>query len=351
MLLAILGTFVLSLVFCPLIIKICKRLSLYDEVDPRKIHTGNIPRLGGIAVFASLLIVWFFVRFVFKIVVLSSYWSLFIGFAIILIFGILDDIFNMRAKLKFLMQILAALIVSVSPYHFTTFLYWKFPPFVGEILTFFWIISIVNAYNLIDGMDCVCSGISFFACFSIGFMLFKAHNGMSLIYFMLCASLLGFMYWNKPNAKIFLGDGGSQTLGYLIAVSPFFFFDNPRFNFREIPMMVLMCSIPLTDVIAAVWRRLREHRKIFSPDRAHIHHKLLNIGFSKNAAILFLLLIQAIVTLAIIISYFMKDLAAICLMAFCLIFVWVIFIIFHYLNRAVNLSHKGKLEDHPMAEH
>lgn len=351
MLLAALSAMLLSFGFCPLIIKVCKKYNLYDEVDPRKIHKGNIPRLGGIAVFLALLIVVFFVRAVFKTTEIEFYWPLLLGFLIILIFGVMDDIFDMRAKLKFLVQIVAALIVSISPYHFTRFMSWTFPPFVGNIITFFWIIAVVNAFNLIDGMDCVCSGISFFACFAVGFLLCRCSDSMSIFYFTLCGSLLGFMYWNKPDAKIFLGDGGSQTLGYLIAVAPFFSKGNVDLEFREIPVMFLLCSIPLTDVLAAIWRRLREHRKIFSPDRAHFHHKLLNIGFSKKGAIVFILFLQFVIMSAVVISSYMKKLAAVCMLSFCILFVWIIFIAFHYLNRNVNLCHTGKLEDHPMAEH
>lgn len=348
---AVLGAFVLSLVFCPLIIKICEKLNWYDEVDPRKIHKGKIPRLGGVAVFASFLIVWIVVSFCFGKAKTNFFASLFIGFGIILLFGVVDDIFNLRAKLKFLIQMIAALVVSLSPHHFQSILGWHFPPFVGEIITFFWIISIVNAFNLIDGMDWVCGGISFLTCLTLGLIFKFEGNSMSIFYFILCGSLAGFLYWNKPDAKIFLGDGGSQTLGYLIAIAPLFNPGNPKFEFTQFPVMLLLCSIPVTDVIAAIWRRGREHRAFFSPDRAHIHHKLLNVGFSKKSAIFFLLAIQFVICFAVFVSYFMTEKNSLVLLGFSLLFVWGIFITFHYLNRAVNLAHKGLLEDHPMEEH
>lgn len=351
MLIAVVIALVLSLFFCPLIIKICQKLDLYDEIDPRKIHKGKIPRLGGIAVFASFLIVWLVSRFVFNSILIGFYPSIFIGFAIILFFGVFDDIFDMRAKAKFLMQILAALVVCTSPAHFTHFLTFWLPPFVGEAFTFIWIIAIVNAFNLIDGMDWVCGGISFLVCLTLGLVFKMEGNSICSLYFILCGALAGFLFWNKPDAKIFLGDGGSQTLGYLIAVAPLFNPGNPKFEYTEFPVMVLLCSIPITDVIAAIWRRLREHRKIFSPDRAHIHHKLLNIGFSKISAIFFLLAVQFVICLAVFTSYFMTLMNAYVLLGFSILFVWVIFITFHYLNRAVNIAHTGSLEDHPMEEH
>ena len=351
MLFAPLTAALLSFVFCPLIIKLCGKFNLYDEVDPRKIHKGKIPRLGGIAVFLSLLIVWIFVRFVFKIVKIDCFVSLFAGFGIILLFGILDDIFNMRAKLKFLVQIVAALIVSLSPHHFKSLFLWNLPPFVGEILTFVWILTIVNAFNLIDGMDWICGGISFLTCVTLGCLFFFDKNPMFIFYFIICGSLTGFLFWNKPDAKIFMGDGGSQSLGYLIAIAPLFNLHSVKFEFLQLLIMFLLCSIPVTDVVAAVWRRLREHRKIFSPDRAHIHHKLLNIGFSKRTAIFFLLVVQTIICFSVLTASFMGPLAGVALLSFCLVFVWGIFITFHYLNRAANLAHKGRLEDHPMEEH
>lgn len=351
MLLPIIASIILSFGFCPLIIQLCKKFNLYDEVDPRKIHKGNIPRLGGIAVFASLLIVWLCSRFVFKTVKIDFYGSLFIGFGIIFFFGVVDDVFNMRAKIKFLVQILAALVVALSPNHFKSIFLWKFPPVLGEFVTFIWILSIVNAFNLIDGMDWVCGGISFLTCLALGFIFKFQNNNIYLFYFIVCGALAGFLFWNKPNAKIFLGDGGSQTLGYLISVAPLFNSADTKFEFIQFPVMLLLCSIPLTDVIAAIWRRTREHRKIFAPDRAHIHHKLLNIGFSKLAAIFFLLMLQVAVCLAVVVSYFMTIKNGVTLLCFCLVFVWGIFITFHYLNRAVNISHKGLLEDHPMEEH
>lgn len=351
MLFAILLAAILSFCFCPAIIKICEKLNWYDEVDPRKIHKGKIPRLGGVAVFAAFLISWTFVIFYFKSTRLFLFASLFIGFGIILLFGVIDDIFNLRAKLKFVAQMAAAFVVCISPHHFRTLFLWNFPPVVGEIVTFFWIISIVNAFNLIDGMDWLCGGISFLICITLGIIFKLEDNNIYIFYFIVCGSLAGFLFWNKPDAKIFLGDGGSQTLGYLIAIAPLFNVGNPKFEFTQFPVMVLLCSIPITDVIAAIWRRGREHRAFFSPDRAHIHHKLLNVGFSKRAAIFFLLSIQFVICFAVLVSYFMTIKNALALLCFSLLFVWGIFITFHYLNRAVNLAHKGLLEDHPMEEH
>ncbi len=343
------SSFVLSFFFCPAIIKICKKLDWYDEVSPRKIHAGKIPRLGGVALFAAFLISWIGAHYFVLSTGVRFYAPLFAGFGIILLFGVIDDIFNLKAKLKFLVQMIAALAVSLSPYHFTSLFMWKFPPFAGEILTFLWIISIVNAFNLIDGMDWICGGISFLSCLTLALIFMAGNNNIFLFYFMLCGALAGFLIWNRPDARIFLGDGGSQTLGYLIAIAPLFYKGNPKFELIQFPMMILLCSIPITDVIAAILRRSREHRSFFSADRAHIHHKLLNVGFSKISAIFFLLAVQFFICLSAFVSYFMSARGAVVLLGFSLVFVWGIFITFHYLNRAVNMAHRGLLPENPTA--
>ena len=341
------SSFVLSFFFCPAIIKICKKLDWYDEVSPRKIHAGKIPRLGGVALFAAFLISWIGAHYLVLSTGVRFYAPLFAGFGIILLFGVIDDIFNLKAKLKFLVQMIAALAVSLSPYHFTSLFMWKFPPFVGELLTFLWIIGIVNAFNLIDGMDWICGGISFLICLTLALIFMAGNNNIFLFYFMLCGALAGFLIWNRPDARIFLGDGGSQTLGYLIAIAPFFYKGNLKFELIQFPTMILLCSIPITDVIAAIWRRGREHRSFFSADRAHIHHKLLNVGFSKISAIFFLLAVQFFICLSAFVSYFMSARGAVVLLGFSLAFVWGIFITFHYLNRAVNMAHRGLLPENP----
>ena len=222
MAISVITALVLSFVFCPLVIAICRKFNLYDEVDPRKIHTGKIPRMGGIAIFAAFIVGQLIYLFFFKASKTRYFSPLYIGGLVILVFGILDDICNLRAKLKFFEQMAAALIVATSGCYFNHLFIWQLPPLVGRIITFFWIIGIVNAFNLIDGMDWLCGGISFLSLLTLGIVFFLDGKNIYATHFILCGAVAGFLYWNKPNAKIFLGDGGSQTLGYIIAISPLF---------------------------------------------------------------------------------------------------------------------------------
>jgi len=115
--------------------------------------------------------------------------------------------------------------------------------------------------------------------------------------------------------------------------------------------MLLIASIPLTDVIAATWRRLRDHRSIFSADRSHIHHKMLNVGFSRCATIAFLLCLQVLICFSVLISYKLTVRVATAELCLFLAIVELVFITFHYLNHSVNLRRTGHLQDHPMEEH
>ena len=335
----------------PLLIAICKKFSLYDEVDPRKLHSGNVPRLGGLVLFISFAIVFSLYSIFFAPDKMLEFWPLYIAFGIIFIGGILDDFFNLPAKLKLIIQIVVALIVALSPYNYASLFMWKMPLVVAKIFTFFWVLLLLNAYNLIDGMDWICSGLSIFTILTISLILVFEGITFASVGIILCGAILGFMIWNKPPAKIFLGDGGSQTLGFMIAVLPVVSNKNADVDFVKVLGVVLLSSIPITDVLAAVWRRLREHRRIFSSDRAHIHHKLLNVGFSQNAAIFLILLLQFFVCLSVLIAYISERNIGCLIMLLMFAVIESVFITFHYLNRSVNIRNKGKLESNPQEEH
>ncbi|MGN0729723.1 glycosyltransferase family 4 protein [Treponema sp.] len=344
-------SFVFSLVFTWIIIKICQRYKIYDEVDPRKIHSGNIPRLGGVAVFISFFVVsggyvFFFQRGLFDFAI-----PVFLGFFLIFIFGFIDDLMNLHARIKFLVQIVAALLVALSPVGFHMIFFLELGGAWDNVITFFWILACINAFNLIDGIDWLCSGISFLSFITMGILSLIYKNDLYSLYFILSGSLAGFMFFNRPPAKIFLGDSGSQTLGFVIAVFPLLNKGSLTYEYNKMIIMFLIASIPLTDVIAAMWRRFRDHRSIFSADRAHIHHKMLNVGFSRGTTILFLLSLQILVCFSILLSCKLTVRVATAELCLFLCLVELVFITFHYLNHSVNKRKTGHLQDHPQKEH
>lgn len=335
--------FILSCALCPLIIYICNKNELYDEVDERKLHTGNIPRLGGIAVFASFLIsvsLYYLIR---KDSTILQYWQVIVGFLIILITGILDDLFNLKAKLKLLFQIVAALFIAFSPFYFRSFFGLHLPFELGRFAIFFWIILCVNAYNLIDGLDWLCSGISFISIITFGICgVIKDWSYYPLL-FIIAGSIAGFMVWNKPNAKIFLGDSGSTTLGFLIAVVPVLNPSDNIYDFNQILICLLISSIPTIDVVAAIIRRVRDKRGIFSPDKAHLHHKLLNIGFTKQTILICILSIQTFIGTMIVLGMFTGRKVGTAFILAAYFVVIGLFILIHYVNRRINQLNQGRL--------
>lgn len=344
-------SFLFSALLTPLVILLCKRFNWYDEIDPRKVHQGQIPRLGGFAIFTSFFITLVVYLVFFSVSNIFYALPILLGSLVIFLFGILDDFFNLPAKLKFLVQIAAALVVVSSPLYFKDFLGFSFPAFIGRPITFCWILFLVNAYNLIDGLDLLCGGLSFITLLTCGIFMLNGGQSIGNIYIILCAAIFGFLIYNKPPAKIFLGDGGSQTLGFVIAMFPLFPLQGGM-EHTKLFVAILLASIPVTDVIAAVIRRTREHRAIFSADRAHIHHKLVNIGFSKTQTSIILLVIQFFICCsALSILLMTKTRDAIILLCVCLCLVQAFFIALHYINRIVNIHHTGHLADAPQAEH
>lgn len=288
------GAFVLSLSLIPLIILFCRKYSLYDPVNARKIHSGNTPRLGGVAVVVSFLVVSLLCALIMPQIKLMGILPLLCSALIIFLFGFLDDLLDLKAVLKLFVQLVAVGIVICSGYRFTYLFAWKMPVWISVPLTFCWVLGIINAYNLIDGLDGLCGGLSIVTLATIGVLRLSSGDPIGFLCFILAASILGFLVFNWPPAKIFMGDCGSQFLGFVIAVFPLCG-KGEVLEYNRVLIMLVLVSIPMIDTVAAIWRRLRDHRPIMSADRFHTHHKLLNLGLSKKAVLYLMLGIQFVI--------------------------------------------------------
>lgn len=328
---------VMSVVFIPLIIKFCNFYSLYDSVNARKIHSGNIPRLGGVAIALSFLTGTVICFLVSKDLSMLKAWPLLLAGMIIFSFGILDDIVELRAILKLIVQLVASgIVVFVGKVYFKQIFGWILPSWLGMGITFCWIIGIINAYNLIDGLDGLCGSLAVTVFATIGFIMIGTSNEASAVCFILIGAIVGFLCfnWPLPNAKIFMGDGGSQFLGFMIATVPLYT-NNENFEYNKLLMMIVLVSFPLFDTIAAIWRRLRDHRSIMSPDRLHLHHKLLNIGFTKAQALSVVIAIQLLICVTVILSTYFPNLKGTSILIVAVLFMVGFFSVMHYTNRAV----------------
>lgn len=339
------ASFLLSVGLIPIVILFCKKFSLYDSVNARKIHSGNIPRLGGIAIFIAFFICAVICFFFDKNLSMKNAVPLLIAGVLIFIFGVIDDIVEMKAIFKLIVQIGASGIVVWNGFRFRQIFGWVMPLPVSFVLTFCWILGIINAYNLIDGMDGLCGTLSLTALVTMGYVISGSFIEGAAACFMLSAAVVGFLVynWPAPNAKIFMGDGGSQCLGFMIAVIPLYNI-SPELEFNKLLMMLVIVSFPMLDTIAAIWRRIRDHKPIMSPDKSHLHHKLLNLGFTKVQALFMVLGIQALICMTVVLSVYLETIKASILLGVAYLFMIGFFSVIHYTNRAVLKKVKEKTE-------
>ncbi len=282
-----------------LLLKLAHKFKWYDIVDNRKIHKGEIPRIGGVGIAISFLLpvlitylVYYFYpnNFTYSKDILL-FWSLFLGALIISIIGIFDDFKNIRPLYKLIGQFAAAVVIIFSGHFFTSFYIPFFnirieSIFIGQIVTLIWIIGVTNAVNLIDGMDGFSGTITGIISLIMGISsLIIGNYEQALILFILFGSITGFLIYNFPPAKIFMGDSGSLFIGFILACMPLYTFNNDYSSYTLI-LGISLLIIPIFDTFAAIIRRKIRRVPFQSPDMDHLHHKLLAMGLSEKPIIL-----------------------------------------------------------------
>ncbi len=344
MLIYIVLSFFISAILIPIIIMLCDRLGWYDHVNERKIHSGNIPRLGGVGFVIAFVVSSCLFLNTQSNLDMGTFLPIIIAGLVIFTFGIVDDFGDLRARLKFLVQVIATVILIFSGTRFTQIGPWQLG-IMSYPLTFFWVIGVVNAFNLIDGVDALCGTLAALVLATYGFLYLVAQRldiaGISLV---LAAAILGFLLYNKPKARVFMGDGGSQFLGFMVAVIPLFPFGN-SFDYNRTLIAIILTAIPVLDTIAAVWRRTREGRSFFSPDKAHLHHKLMNMGYSTKGLLSILLLLQFGLCCFAIIALWCGPIRGLFVLVGTLCVVLAFFVVIHYTHRAVQRRHHVMLDD------
>lgn len=339
-------TFILSVVTEFFVIRFCHKHSLYDSLGSRKIHTGNIPRLGGIAIAVSFFLGFILYSFFYHQGVETSYIFLLASGLIIFVVGVVDDLIELSAKKKLFAQLVATIILVVGGFKFNRIFIFDleqnaFLLVFSYLVTFVWIVGVINAYNLIDGLDGLCGSITFVTFITYGFIYYRTVPHVAAVFFILAAAILGFLVFNWPPAKVFMGDNGSTFLGFSVVAFALYTEQDVNtsmtvYEFTKILVLLNLTAIPVTDTLAAVWRRTRDHRPIMSPDKSHIHHKLLNIGFSKTGVLYLLLSIQILVCISVYVSTLLTKVQSTALLTVTYLLVLLFFAWIHYANRRVN---------------
>lgn len=293
----------LGMVIIPRILVISHKKRLYDVPDARKVHTMPVPRLGGLSFFPVILMSMFLVigfRLYFwdmdtsslSFNMLYEYLFLFVGMTLLYLVGVCDDLVGVGYRYKFAVQIAAALLLVLSGNWFDSFggLFgiYSVPAWMGMPFTVFIVVYITNAINLIDGIDGLASGL---CCIALSVLSVIFFLRWQYVYALLAICTLGILmpFWcynvfgnaNRGH-KLFMGDAGSLTLGYVISFLIIHMsVTNEVSPTLSNPYMVIAFStvlVPLLDVIRVVLHRLREHKNPFLPDKNHFHHKLLRTG-------------------------------------------------------------------------
>jgi UDP-GlcNAc:undecaprenyl-phosphate GlcNAc-1-phosphate transferase len=306
---ALLGAFLVSLALIPFAKWVARSLGAVDVGGGRRVHAGSIPRLGGIAVvlgfFIPLVALFFTESYVASIFYAQPkrIIGLLGGGLIVAILGALDDIRGVRPRTKLAVQTLAALFAYACGYRIEGMLL----PYVGTLelewlsipATCLWFVAIINALNLIDGLDGLAGGVAFFACvgnFTMG-MIGDAYMVM-LLSATLAGAIVGFLVFNFNPASIFMGDSGSMFLGFVLAATSLLgaLVKNTTVVAIAVPIMVL--GLPIADTAIAMLRRAITRRPIMTADRGHIHHRLLDLGLTHRRAVLTLYGVCAALTVA-----------------------------------------------------
>ena len=305
---AFLIAFIISMMVTPYTIKIAEKIGAVDvPKDKRRMHTREMPKFGGPAV-----IIGFLVSVAYLLIVMSIEKSidlftaeqygfkligLFLGIIVITIIGIIDDIKTLKPIGKLLGQVLAAVIIVTFGIKIEHIGQIALNEAISIILTKIWIVGITNAINLIDGLDRLSTGITLISCISL--LIIFSLNASPLIAIILITALIGalvgFLPFNFAPAKTFIGDTGSNFLGFMLSVISILGIAK-TYTIAVIVLPVIVLGLPIFDVLMAIIRRTikgKSLKAVFQADKGHLHHKLVAKRFSQKQAVLILYGISA----------------------------------------------------------
>ena len=310
---------VLSYFFTPPVKNFAHKVGAIDvPKDARRMHKKPIPRLGGLAIYGGFLC---------SILIFGqldeTMLCVLLGAAIIVALGIFDDVLALGAKLKFVVQIVAAaipvcigdlqigLFTNLNPLSDTPFVHLGI---LAVPVTIIWIVGITNAVNLIDGLDGLAVGVSSIAAITmLAVALLTGNMPIAITMAALAGACIGFMPYNLNPAKIFMGDTVSTFLGYMLAtVSIMGLFKFYAVISFAVPFLIL--GLPIFDTANAIIRRVAAGRSPMSPDRGHVHHKLIDMGFNQKQAVAILYAISATLGLTAVVLTSSGEVKAIVLL-------------------------------------
>lgn len=307
-----------TMALIPPLMRVATRWQIVDLPNERKVHLHAVPRVGGVAMVAGAVlppIVW--------LSSLPTVMGLLLGMAVILAFGVWDDRADLDYRLKFAGQILAAGIVWWAGVQMVAL------PWVGELnaatslaVTVFVLLAVTNAVNLADGLDGLAGGSTLLSLAAIAVLGYAAEQAtVVLVALAVMGSILGFLHFNTHPARVFMGDGGSQFLGFATGVLVIMLTQSDDSPY-SLSLPILLLGLPILDTAWVMVQRLREGRSPFSADKNHIHHRLLAVGLDHYQAVFVIYVVQALLIIA---AYYLREapdmLILLCYAGFCVVIV------------------------------
>jgi len=295
----------ISIALIPLLMRYAGILNMLDEPDERKVHVIAIPRCGGLGLaIGALAAIFFFVPFESELISLVS------GSLVIVVFGLLDDRIELNYKWKFLGQFIAVFVAMSGGLYFT------YLPFAGLEpaaliltipLTLFFAIGVTNAVNLSDGLDGLAAGIMLMTFASIAFLAIDA-GGLeaAVMAIAVAGGIVGFLWFNTHPAIVFMGDTGSQFLGFMVVFLALYLTQNVNQALNS-ALPLLLLGLPILDTLSVMVRRIRLGKSPFSPDKTHIHHALMNHGFSHAEAVGSIYILQGLFLASALLFRYSSD--------------------------------------------
>jgi len=304
--------FVITMLLMPLLIKLVNYFKLYDVPDLRKEHTQPVPTMGGVAICTGMAVacaIWFpFSKDLFTI-------CFFFSIAVLFALGILDDLHNISAQNKLVIQLAIASLIAFTDVRIHSFngLFgiYELPVVAQYTFTVITIAGVTNAFNLIDGIDGLAGGIGFMSLLLLGLFLTISHDANSaLIAFTLAGGILGFLYYNFNPARIFMGDTGSLVLGFVISVLCIKLLQlSSTFSSSILPhgpvLVLAIVLVPVFDTLRVFSLRIWNGKSPFAPDKTHIHHLLTNNGWSHSFTSKLICTMHGCL---LVLAYFLKSL-------------------------------------------
>lgn len=344
-------TLCLSVGLTLLMRKIAFKYAFLDRPEGRKMHTNAKPLLGGLGIFIAFNVVLLLVlgsfhvgffegseigKYIWKIVSGNRIFAILSGGFMVMLLGLYDDRKCVGPQVKLLAQFLIAAYVFFMGIKITLFVD---NLFISYVFTSFWVVFIMNSFNLLDNIDGLSAGIAVIACiFSVCISFFYGQYLGALMFLILAAAILGFLFFNFSPSSIFMGDCGSLFIGYMISVLTIettYLVSSDRL-YVSFMTPVLLLAIPLYDTFSVLLIRMKNRVSIFAGDNNHFSHRLLRLGMSVKGAVLFLYLISCAVSICAVLIPYVSFFAALLLFVQSLIILFIVAMLEYYGSKINN---------------